>query len=700
MKFGFYLLILCILTCPRIDIEYRYRWVEIWLGVFFPRNNDAVRRENSAKELLNSLKDFKTLAILPCDQSDDSRDDKLKMALKDAYEKLWGINGDGGRDNDLQIRLFQIITASFQSLTPSTLLEAICFDPENPENYEKLEHDHVERLYSSFLKVNNQGYLEYEHLSAKKFVEEIRDSDKAVFSSAESHRTMAGIGICALQRPSHPIWSNAEIDLVGRGARPWESPRRTQSTGIKKKASFGQYLDTFWIEHCQRLHQEEQINQRMGNVFRGAHPAVEGWIIYQAEMSPFWDARYRNTLISLVGQDGKAVRPSPFLCMVSFGFSPISRHTGMPSFLPGFDDAAIRNLDQKTPLHVACQASNAAIVEDLLELEFARRGSSLALLTMEDNCGRIPLHFARNDKVVEILLQGEMKDSLDLPTACGPRTSRLLHWENEEGTIPIQSGICQNCSEDLIMRILDTYAVQPQALEYIYRDALKKGKMKTAKHLLQTGADPNIKVDVLDRQISALLTAARFGHTPLATLLLDHNAWFHSIQEVGEALNDAAQDNKLKMLELLLSRGAPVDARGSNGWTALSSAVNTERVEFVKFLLSQGADVGATHWPRLKPLHFAVFTGNIEIAELLLNHGADINGADISGADINGADELQDHPTLTGTLNCHTSPTPLEAAALRGHREMAKFLVSRGADITTGFTFGKLPVLIGDISEE
>lgn len=193
--------------------------------MFFPRNSDVVRTKTNAKELLNNLKDLKTLEILPHDQRDDSRDDKMKMALKEAYEKLWAINGDGGRDKDLQIRLFQIITASFASLTPEILLEAVSFDSKNPDHYEELEKDHLERLYSSFLKVNDQGRLEYEHLSAKKFVEEIRDSDEAIFSSAESHRTMADIGICALERPFHRLWSNANIDLVGRATNLGASSR-------------------------------------------------------------------------------------------------------------------------------------------------------------------------------------------------------------------------------------------------------------------------------------------------------------------------------------------------------------------------------------------------------------------------------------------------------------------------------------------
>lgn len=474
MYSSFYPLAMYVLACPRIDTQGRFRWVEIWLGVFFPRNSDVVRRETNANELLNSLKGFKTLESLPRDQNDDFRDDKMKMALMDAYEKLWAINGDGGRDKDLQIRLFHIITASFASLTPSMLLEAVSFDSKSPDQYKKLEHDHLERLYSSFLKVNHQGRLEYEHLSAKRSVEEISDSNEAVFSSAESHRTLAGIGICALEL-SHRVWSNAGIDLVGLGANPGDSLRIILDS---KRASwitheevigrntepdrFGHYLDRFWIRHCQQLNRDEQIIQRMSDLFQRAHPALEGWIISKAQA----DAQlfpldngicYRNSLIRVAGQDGEEVRLSPFLCMVSFGFSPISRLTDSPTLLPGFKDAIIRNLDTKTPLHIACQGSNIQVVEDLLELELSRQGSCLALLTMEDYGGQIPLHNALNDKSAKILLQYEMKEPSNTLIVCGSRTSRMLHWKNKRDHTPFEVSICYFCSEDLILWILDEF---------------------------------------------------------------------------------------------------------------------------------------------------------------------------------------------------------------------------------------------------
>lgn len=371
----------------------------------------------------------------------------------------------------------------------------------------------------------------------------------------------------------------------------------------------------------------------MSNLFRNAHPALKCWIMYHAAVRDpelGQGGRYLNTIIRLVGHTGEAIGPSPFLCMVSFGFSPISRRTDPPSLLPGFDDATIRNLNEKTPLHVACQAANAAIVEDLLELEFARRGSCLALLTMEDSQGQIPLHFARNDKVVEILLQYEMKDSSNMPPAHGPRTSRILHWKNKSGKTPFQSGICSNCSQDLMIQILDHYTVETQALDYIYRHTFVMERLKIVTNFIDRGALHNVNLKSLDRIIPALIFAINTDDTPLAKSLLDHKACLLNSKEVGHATyNDGGGICSLKMLELLLSKGAAVDARGPRGWTPLFLAVKMERIDAVKYLVGRSVevypprDLGCTSLARS-----ARVGGNTKMVGLLLDYGADINGAD------------------------------------------------------------------------
>lgn len=166
-------------------------------------------------------------------------------------------------------------------------------------------------------------------------------------------------------------------------------------------------------------------------------------------------------------------------------------------------------------------------------------------------------------------------------------------------------------------------------MDCIYFHALEKQRLETVKYFLDRGTDPNVKPR--GKYPSPLLFAVSHN-IPLTTLILDHKVNLDENEEVGDALNDAARTNNLEMLELLISRGAPVDARGPDGWTSLSSAVLVEGVKAVQYLLRQGADVCVVQWPGMQPLHLAASTGNTEIAALLLDYGADINGPGIDAA--------------------------------------------------------------------
>lgn len=78
--------------------------------------------------------------------------------------------------------------------------------------------------------------------------------------------------------------------------------------------------------------------------------------------------------------------------------------------------------------------------------------------------------------------------------------------------------------------------------------------------------------------------------------------------------------------------------------------------EKVKALLKQGVDIEATtDSTGSTPLHLAAAGGHLDVVKLLLEHGADINAMDRGRS------------------------TPLIAALRNKHRELADFLMSKGA---------------------
>lgn len=698
MKFVPYLLTLRILSGPHIKLEGRFRWVEIWLGVFFPRNRNAVERAVNAKKLLDQLKNIESVEELPHDKSDDSRDDKKKMAIKEAYEKLWEINGDYGQDKDLQVRLFQIITASFENLRPGALLEAVRFDPGDSDRYEELDSDQLEGLYSSFLKKNSYGCLEYEHFSAKMFVQDIRDSDKSVFSIEESHRTMAEIAISAMERPDHCIWKKTKMDALvsGEYARISMPDKRTEyarlsvpdkrprfnrwnlvnlSRGFMDYFHFGPYLFKFWFDHCQMLRGDEQFIQRMSNFLQRANPAFEAWVNFLVENY----GRYRDTLTRITRQGSEAIRPSPLLCMVSFGFSPISHNTEQPALLPGLEDPTVRNLDLETALHIACKASNTTIVEDLLRLECSRRGSCIEFLTTKDNRGQTPLHLAKDEDTVKILLRYEMNKSPDSPAMSGPRVSQLLQCKDKWGRMPILNTKRLSCSGTLIGWILHEYTMESQALEYLYYDAFIQGELEIVKLFPEKQTDPDIEFG--SRRNLTLRFVVDYYNVRLAAFLIDHGASLDDRGEMSDILNRCAQYRNESMLELLFDKGVGVDTMRPQGMTVLGLAVHEQNTSIILYCLFRGADIYAPQGLfRRSALQLAAANGSLHVMTILLEHGVDVNA---SGKPVDHGTALGN--SLLAECDGNTDPpflgTPLAIAAYIGDTRMAKLLMENGADV-------------------
>ncbi|KAI7100119.1 hypothetical protein KC352_g38075 [Hortaea werneckii] len=110
------------------------------------------------------------------------------------------------------------------------------------------------------------------------------------------------------------------------------------------------------------------------------------------------------------------------------------------------------------------------------------------------------------------------------------------------------------------------------------------------------------------------------------------------------------------MCELLLERGARVDAPDDERNTALHYAATSGSAPTVLALLRAGADVNLKQSQGLTPAHWAAHKGHEEVLLLLLSHGALVNAR--------------------GKANAR----PLHLAANRGHMAAVRILLEKGAD--------------------
>jgi hypothetical protein len=103
---------------------------------------------------------------------------------------------------------------------------------------------------------------------------------------------------------------------------------------------------------------------------------------------------------------------------------------------------------------------------------------------------------------------------------------------------------------------------------------------------------------------------------------------------VDEALSWAARSGRLAALDLLVDRGARVDADVYRG-SALAWAAARGRVDAIERLLALGADPnartsfgGADHGTGVIALHLAVESGRLEAVRVLLDAGSDLTARD------------------------------------------------------------------------
>lgn len=102
---------------------------------------------------------------------------------------------------------------------------------------------------------------------------------------------------------------------------------------------------------------------------------------------------------------------------------------------------------------------------------------------------------------------------------------------------------------------------------------------------------------------------------------------------IGTGLMIGAWEGKLELMRLFLSRGADIDKLNANGESALALAALRGKFEAVKWLLERGARIngGPRQW---SALHYAVFGGHKEIADYLMARGADVNALSTNGSSV------------------------------------------------------------------
>jgi CHAT domain-containing protein/Tfp pilus assembly protein PilF len=138
--------------------------------------------------------------------------------------------------------------------------------------------------------------------------------------------------------------------------------------------------------------------------------------------------------------------------------------------------------------------------------------------------------------------------------------------------------------------------------------------------------------------------------------------------ELDKELFDAVFASDLDQVRAAVNKGANVDTKDENGWTALHWVVNFNQKELAEFLIKKGAKIDSKDNDNWTPLNYAVYKGHKNISKILIEKGASTNIKDRYGK------------------------TPLHQAILNEDMEMVRLLIKNGADVNERDNRNRTPI--------
>lgn len=188
--------------------------------------------------------------------------------------------------------------------------------------------------------------------------------------------------------------------------------------------------------------------------------------------------------------------------------------------------------------------------------------------------------------------------------------------------------------------------------------------------------NPALLGDRLPSGRTPLHTAAYGGKLNIVQLLISRGADLNATTPAGSvALHGAAINNHGDVVKLLVDKGANVNVTNQAGYTPLTNAALSGNVQSVRSLLNAGANVEPSTPQAMAPLVCAINRIDPEIVDLLLNAGADPN--------VNSGEG--ESPIVTAALQAMWRPDQTQEV-----HGMLRSLVKHGADVnrplSNGFT--------------
>ena len=284
----------------------------------------------------------------------------------------------------------------------------------------------------------------------------------------------------------------------------------------------------------------------------------------------------------------------------------------------------------------------------------------------------------REEEVFKAIQAGNsvLLDELFENMTCSERANVLASGDYSSGEFPYEYAALAKAAGngDLAsVEVLLEYKADIEVREDHLRDvwfiiirtalflAAAYGRIHIMRCLLENGADVNARVSVDDNS-TPLMIAAVSSQRDAVTFLVERGANVDLRDEDGfTALHCACLDRYYigvgEMLGCLIENGADVNARTNEDCTPLMIACDDDHLYAVKFLMEHGANVDHQDRDGRTAVHHAVNRKAYQCLSYLTENGADVNARTYDGR------------------------TPLMIATARGYIKVAMYLIDHGAEV-------------------
>ena len=205
---------------------------------------------------------------------------------------------------------------------------------------------------------------------------------------------------------------------------------------------------------------------------------------------------------------------------------------------------------------------------------------------------------------------------------------------------------------------------------------IESGDFQTIKKLIESKSldvNYNLEIDEYSKS-TPLIQAIKYKQTDIINYLLENNADVNLALGYSTPLTEAMYDEEL--VRKLIDLGADVNLGAElTGFTPLMASLNN--IAIAELLIEKGADIEAKDDDDINALVYASTYNNEEMVKFLLEKGTDAN-------------------TVCEIENEHIdiSPTPLMNAAYRGNTNIINMLLENGADINYTTDYGMTALMM------